>query len=438
MSPRAPLAIAFGLGTAGALQSALLLAGAPRPLLSLSFLALPAAAIAAHRRLGPCLGPRAPLGALPRGDRLARAVAIAFGAAALLAAAIVVKRALESPDGGWDAWMIWNLRARALLRAQPIGAAFPAALPQTHPDYPLLVPALVASGWSATGGAAFVPIVLSAAFPCLTVALLVTAVGRRRGPALGLAAGLCLLGTPMFVWSATDQGTDLPLATFALAAAILLSEPGAAEAGAGLALSGALLSMAAWTKNEGLLYLLAFFVPLALWDARRPGSGRGGAALRFLFGAAPLLALLAYFKWRLAPPSDLAQPNRLAQLFARLVEPRRIGLLALLIPRRLAYFQAWGLWLLAAVAAALAFVRGRPRRPELGRLGQSLVLVFGGFSLVYLATPYDLVWHLQTSVDRLLLQCWPLALLFLFSALSPAVEPPGGSESKLAREALLR
>ena len=47
---------------------------------------------------------------------------------------------------------------------------------------------------------------------------------------------------------------------------------------------------------------------------------------------------------------------------------------------------------------------------------------------VYLLTPYDLGWHLTQSLERLLVQLWPLSLLsvlyLLVSSDSPRCAPP--------------
>lgn len=44
----------------------------------------------------------------------------------------------------------------------------------------------------------------------------------------------------------------------------------------------------------------------------------------------------------------------------------------------------------------------------------ALTLMIMGYSLVYLITPYDLNWHLRTSLPRLLVQLWPSILLIYF------------------------
>jgi hypothetical protein len=40
--------------------------------------------------------------------------------------------------------------------------------------------------------------------------------------------------------------------------------------------------------------------------------------------------------------------------------------------------------------------------------------MLAGFFAVYLPTPRDLAWHLSTSLHRLYMQVWPLALLGYF------------------------
>src|SRR5438445_302491 len=110
---------------------------------------------------------------------------VAAIAACVLATAFFVEHTLRYPDGGWDAWAIWNLRARFLARA---GTGFreafsPEILFWAHQDYPLLVPGVVAQGFLLAGAQ---PVWVSAAvsylFAVLAVAMLAAAAGELRGP----------------------------------------------------------------------------------------------------------------------------------------------------------------------------------------------------------------------------------------------------------------
>ena len=59
---------------------------------------------------------------------------------------------MRFPDGGYDAWMIWNTRARFLVRAADFHTAFsPRLLFWLHQDYPWLVPGAVAQAFMLQG-----------------------------------------------------------------------------------------------------------------------------------------------------------------------------------------------------------------------------------------------------------------------------------------------
>src|SRR5271170_3763649 len=70
-------------------------------------------------------------------------------AAAALAAIIFVVHSIFKPHGEWDAWSIWNLRARFLFRSGSSWThAFSNRIAWSHPDYPLLIPGAVALLWT--------------------------------------------------------------------------------------------------------------------------------------------------------------------------------------------------------------------------------------------------------------------------------------------------
>jgi hypothetical protein len=41
-------------------------------------------------------------------------------------------------------------------------------------------------------------------------------------------------------------------------------------------------------------------------------------------------------------------------------------------------------------------------------------LMLGSYYLAYVITPFDIAWHVSTSIDRLLVQLWPLLVLTAF------------------------
>ena len=53
-----------------------------------------------------------------------------------------------------------------------------------------------------------------------------------------------------------------------------------------------------------------------------------------------------------------------------------------------------------------------------------LGLMLASYYFVYVTTPFDISWHVSTSVDRLLVQLWPALVLTVFLGLQSSVPVP--------------
>jgi hypothetical protein len=168
-----------------------------------------------------------------------------------------------------------------------------------------------------------------------------------------------------------------------------------------LALAGFAAGLGVWTKNEGALYAICLAAGLAF----RTRNWR--AVLAFCAGALPLAALLAVFKHGWAPPNDLAQFSTRTTLLAHALDLGRWSDLALQSLRRIVFFQAFGLWLIAAVLYAALVGRKLPATP----VGTAVLLMVLSWVPLYVLQPHPLHWVFRTSVDRLILQIWPAAVL---------------------------
>jgi hypothetical protein len=321
--------------------------------------------------------------------------------------------------------MNWNMRARMILRAGPDWrVAFTPLLPWSHPDYPLLLHSLVVRSWLYAGretlaGPALVALVMSVS----TVAVLVASLRLLRGPSQGWISGLVLVSTPFFVVHAAAQYADVPLGSFLLLALVFLAFDGTYgdRTPVFASLAGLAGGLALWTKNEGALFLLALVgahVVLKLWQ-RQPALGRSARA--FLLGLAPMLCVVAYFKFRLAPPNDLISGLALDRTLSRVATASRYGAIGRAFKGHIAGFGGNGLvsavWLLIAYLAA-TWVSDATRKAAWLRSGALAVLMtLAGHALVYLTMSDELPRHLNHSLERLLLQLWPAALFLLFIAL---------------------
>jgi hypothetical protein len=353
-----------------------------------------------------------------------------WGGFGLVLAGAVIGFALWSwrtPHGNWDAWNIWNMRARFLYREEAgWTSAFSPKQPRSHPDYPLLVPAAIARCWYYAGREDTVaPRVIAGLFTFATVGLLVGTVRLLRGHTQALLAGLVLLGTGSFVALGAAQYADVPLSFFFLAATVLfaVNDASAPDRLRLVFLAGLTTGLAAWTKNEGWLFLVVTVLTRVLLAVRsRTWAPIQSELPAFALGLLPALAAVVCFKIGWAPPNDLVAGQGGETTLARLVDPaRHLKILA-------AYGKyvsgiGWGVVYLLVV---YRFLIGR-RTPSETRHGTAhpifvLLLMIAGYYGVYLLTPQDLAFHLDSSLDRLLMQLWPTALLAFFLCMATPEE----------------
>lgn len=337
-----------------------------------------------------------------------------------LGVALVVFRRLlmDDPHGGWDAWAIWNLRARFLFRGGDHWKdSFSNYLAWSHPDYPLLIPAVIARGWNYLGNdSTIVPGLISALFTFGTVGLLYSSLLVLRGKTQACLAGMLLLSTPIFVRHGASQYADVPLAFFILACTVLVSLRGrvSVEDDNLSFLIGMTAGFAAWTKNEGLLFLLS------LMCAHLSVMGRALGWKNYLRKVAPMVAglssvlvIIVYFKVRLAPSNYMFQ--QMGSISNRLQDYSRYFLIAVYFGTG---FLEFGRWFISAIPLLLFYALvlgteiGQHEKLNMAISLLTLSLTLTGYFLAYVITPSDLRWQLNTSLSRLILQIWP-SLIFV-------------------------
>ena len=369
----------------------------------------------------------------PTGARGAgRALALRGTSAALLAITFVLllgtfrtwQRA--QPAGMWDAVAIWNSSARFLARAEAdrLPALF-SAQTEGHPGYPLFLSAAVAAQWAvAEDESSAVPLGMSFCLALGLAAALHLAVRLCGAPLFAGPSVLLVFSTPI-VWKwAFAQVADLPLAYLALAGAlplvVVLQDQ--ARSAPPAVVSGFILGLLPWTKDEGALVaaaLLGLFVGLAwLHGLLRPDRRR--QILPFLLGTLPGVGALVLFKltWAPAVPAR-ASFLRGAAAWAQLVDFDRWHLVAAATLRHLDPRTGDALWGFAwpLLGLGLLFWGGGLRwraAPGAVLLAGAAAMIFMSYVFALVLSPYDLAWHVASALDRLLLHVLPLLAAAVF------------------------
>jgi len=340
------------------------------------------------------------------------AAALAAGGVFALGALLLWLRADLQPNGNFDAYATWNLRARFLFLsgAQEWKTAFAPELAWwVHADYPLLWPLTLLRAYLSQQRVLTQAGVLQALiFAWSLLGLALAGMARLRGGWQAALSGLALIGMPWMLNYSAFQQADVPLVFYTLACLVLLLLAQREPAGGLYALAGLAAGCAAWTKNDGAVILLAACAALLACAPRRRNLAAFGLGL-----VLPLAALLV-FKAALAPPGDLLGAQSAAQAAAKLLDPLRYAAIAAALLRLLP--GVGGLpWPALAAGLLYLLLAGRdPRQP-----GLSVLLLPGltllGYSVVYLITPQPLEWHLNYSLDRLVFHAFVPALFVWLS-----------------------
>lgn len=284
--------------------------------------------------------------------------------------------AIQSPDGQWDGFAIWNAKARLWLYHDPLEVLRVSLLP--HKDYPPLLSLVIYHGYLVFGDVQTVPIVVHGAVFAGLLWML-----RYR------LWTLAIVGAVALPYSVT-MFADLTLALCFLGAVIAYRHE--RPLWVGFALGCGVL-----VKNEGSLMALVF-VGVWIVSARR-------IPYRTLLVLAPFVVCLLLYRQVVPEQNDIMGSSGMLE---RLTDVSRYGvILPMLISMSLGFGGgAFG------VLGAVLWLQRRRVRVSMPLVTVALILV--GYVGIYAITPHDVAWHIGNSWDRLLLQLWPVAVYELF------------------------
>ncbi len=310
--------------------------------------------------------------------------------------------------------------------------AFTEVIGWSHPDYPLLLPTLVAGGWRLLGRESrAVPLAVGWFFTFGSVVLMIAAVAILRGARQGLLAAIALAATPVFFVQGAMQCADVPVAFFRLASLAAMAMAERYDRRVFAFAAGMCAALDGWVKNEGLLWFAAFLISISVamrWRLIAP----------FAAGALPALAPIALFKARVATSSDIFGAAGRVGMMARAVDPSRYVLIAREGIKHVWSFGPLMVSQFALLGVYLIVVGWRREDRDRGVIkagAAALLLTAVGYFLIYLLRDQDLLWLLDTSADRLLVQLWPGVVFVVMLAASQATLSAGPSSpgSRISR-----
>lgn len=347
---------------------------------------------------------------------------------ALLISLAFIQTAL-TPQRFWDERAIFAIKAKVIFQEGTISNSTLADpdFVQYHPKYPLMLPMLEQHTYALLGDVQDRWSKLW--FPLLYAGLVLTFTGvctRHFNAAWAWTCGLLLATVPVLMpdeYGFLSAQADAPVACFHGIAVLYLwdalSGSMAARQFLKPALAGFVASCAAFTKDEGIAFLMIDVLSCGIAMTismvfRRRSSISLILLIVFAFAASLMLAQWFLHRRHLPDTTEMHYAGRLS--IAMLFE--RLGTLKWSLPhlwhRMFGEWQQWGLHWWAGMAAILT----RPRRAmELPNLFLILNLL-GALAALLVAgmlAPAELEEHLGGASHRYLMQLVPVAILLVAS-----------------------
>lgn len=318
------------------------------------------------------------------------------------------ERVMPLNTRNWDTWAIWLFKAKAFYLEGNLSQFLARAGEFTcQPSYPLLIPLYGTFLYELAGMPA--DHVAKAVSPWFFFSLLGAFyyLARRFGPrpaALVFTAMLANLHMVNIVAFELAGYADTALSVYLLLGAGFLyawwKEGGRND----LVLASLFSSLAAWTKNEGLFFLAGVLALVVLRIARERVFSAGAWRVWVMAGIWPLLAVIPWVVARHVygvPGSDL---------FTEGLAWRNLGPGLASILRQAAKPNVYNLtfWLLAA---SLLVCRRAGLEARWWVVPGLVFWQLAGLLGAYLSNRNEIQWWIGTSLDRILSQVAPLALL---------------------------
>ncbi|MDP8212457.1 MAG: hypothetical protein P9X22_04080 [Candidatus Zapsychrus exili] len=170
------------------------------------------------------------------------------------------------PEGGWDAWTVWNFKSKTLLLgSENWQNIFDPVLWRTSPHYPLFLPFINVWGWSFTKNAPQItPILTSIIFSIMLIGLLFSTIKELVRTDSYLIPVISVLSLPVFIKLSTSQYSDLLVGFYLLAIFYCLIIVKLKNCKNIALLAGIFIGFLSFTKSEGFVtsaIILLLFLP---------------------------------------------------------------------------------------------------------------------------------------------------------------------------------
>jgi len=305
--------------------------------------------------------------------------------------------------GSWDATAIWNLHASFLSHPESWRQYFTNELSWSHPDYPLGISAFIASFWNNGSISPLIPTFYHFSILLMLAIAIWNIINKKHSTTALIVLGILCLDRH-FIARTTSEYADTTISLFYLMSTYLFYVTKDIKSNEIYAFLGFIAASTLWIKNEGILFFIIVSSIWIIWQWKNKK-----ALIYFVSAAFPLVITRIYFSFYIAPNNVILQ-QRTSSIQELIFDISRYKIIVTGILESLVYFYP----ALIILGILVGFLKLKYKIHVFKKGLLILALVFGGYCFVYLITPYDLEWHVQHSIVRLIHQLYP-ALLLIFA-----------------------
>jgi len=327
----------------------------------------------------------------------------------------VLLQALIIPLAAWDSWAIYGFKAKAFYIEKTVTIDFlnDTTKSYSHPDYPLLVPLIETWIYICLGG--WNDQLVKILFPLYFISLIIIFYNNLKyyiDKKYSLLFTSFFITIPQFISLGSNGYADLPLIFYYFTSFVFLLKAYNNLDKRMLFISAMFAGFAAWTKNEGLVLSIFNVIILAAMIIIQRKINRRNIIVLLEYSLVILLIIIPWIclKKSLGIANDVVNGGNF-NLASILNNLKKLPIILSWFGKEIIVFKSWNLlWVFSLAIITFNFKRIFIR-PILF-IFLSLFFYLGIWVFIYIISPYDINWHLATSLNRLLLQITP-SVLFL-------------------------
>ena len=327
-------------------------------------------------------------------------------------------RALIKPIESYDAIAIYAIKSKIFFLAKAIPHGFFTGLVNffPHPDYPLNIPLAETFIYLSLGtlNDQLVKIIFPIFFLSI-LTILYFAIRRFGTRTYALVFTFILASVPQFNAYAANAYLDLPFAYYSFISALFLfwwfEDRQKTQF---LVISAVMAGLGGWTKNEGLMYCVAYLALIGLFFSFNVKKISRRDLMHLVLYIVIVMAILAPWLWIKCTAhlvnSDMGRMD--TKVFTLYKETHKLKPILYEFQKQFFGPKKWNiLWPAIFLAFALNFKRAFKGTERY--VSVFLILIVAGYIAMYMISPIDVTFFVKKTWSRFLIHFLPIAVYWL-------------------------